>query len=297
MLILALWLQDVAEISKTVRQTMAEKSEQLRQQAEQDAAEDSDHDGKEEEGDDKEEVKKDMEKTEKTEGDEVEGQDADGGDDKPKNTDEKEQQSVLPDVIGASMASIEALRNSVPIESLRNAASIESLRNAASMETLRNSLFSFNVGSKIESLESMGSKLLNSADQFLGSLSGENAYDDSDSEGESEELSARRFRLLALQEDSETYTEPPMDVETFQKWKSATPETELAEIQAEVLEHYPTVRTKFTELVPSVVDSDTFWAHYIYKASLLAAQEQRGAELLEHGTSIQVVVRSGDVWY
>jgi len=36
-------------------------------------------------------------------------------------------------------------------------------------------------------------------------------------------------------------------------------------------------------LVRQIAQADVFWAHYIYKASLLAAQEQRGADLLEHG--------------
>uniref|UniRef100_H3H6J8 BSD domain-containing protein n=1 Tax=Phytophthora ramorum TaxID=164328 RepID=H3H6J8_PHYRM len=150
-----------------------------------------------------------------------------------------------------------------------------------SLTSVGSKLTSLNVGSSLGSLEAMGSKLLNSADEFLGSLAGEAAFDDDDELSESE-LSARRFRLLALQEDSETYSEPPLDVETFEKWKATTPAEDLAEIQKEVLENYPTVGTKFTELVPSIVEADVFWAHYIYKASLLAAQEQRGADLLEH---------------
>ncbi|KAH7459418.1 BSD domain-containing protein 1 [Phytophthora ramorum] len=150
-----------------------------------------------------------------------------------------------------------------------------------SLTSVGSKLTSLNVGSSLGSLEAMGSKLLNSADEFLGSLAREAAFDDDDELSESE-LSARRFRLLALQEDSETYSEPPLDVETFEKWKATTPAEDLAEIQKEVLENYPTVGTKFTELVPSIVEADVFWAHYIYKASLLAAQEQRGADLLEH---------------
>jgi hypothetical protein len=249
----------VAEISKTVRQTVQEKSEQLRQRAEEDAAEDSDA-GEEGEG---------KHKAEKSGG----GEDEDATEAGKTNEDAKTGEAAEATVEEAAAAPADVIGNSI--------------------EALRNSLFSFNVSSKIEalnvggrieSLESMGSKLLNSADKFLGALSGENAYEDSESEGESEELSARRFRLLALQEDAETYVEPPLDLETFQKWKAATPATELAEVQTEVLEHYPTVRAKFSELVPSAVDADTFWAHYIYKASLLAAQEQRGADLLEHGT-------------
>ncbi|KAF4134124.1 BSD domain-containing protein [Phytophthora infestans] len=150
-----------------------------------------------------------------------------------------------------------------------------------SLTTVGNKLTSLNVGSSLGSLEAMGSKLLNSADEFLGTLAGDNMYENDEELSESE-LSARRFRLLALQEDSETYVEPPLDVETFEKWKATTPAEELEEIHKEVLENYPTVGAKFTELVPSLVEADVFWAHYIYKASLLAAQEQRGADLLEH---------------
>ncbi|KAE8909748.1 hypothetical protein PF005_g20758 [Phytophthora fragariae] len=151
-----------------------------------------------------------------------------------------------------------------------------------SLTSVGSKLTSLNVGSGLGSLEAMGSKLLNSADEFLGTLAGDDAAYDEDEELSESELSARRFRLLALQEDSETYVDPPLDVETFEKWKLSTPQEELAEIQQEVLENYPTVGAKFTELVPSVVEADVFWAHYIYKASLLAAQEQRGADLIEH---------------
>ncbi|TYZ59545.1 hypothetical protein PybrP1_005133 [[Pythium] brassicae (nom. inval.)] len=132
----------------------------------------------------------------------------------------------------------------------------------------------------------VGAKLLHSADGLLGSLAGERADGDGgDSDGgdsDSDVLAARRFRLLALQEDADTYVEPPADAATFAKWQAATPRAELEALQAEVLTHYPAVVDKFAELVPSVVDADAFWAHYVYKAALLAAQEQRGADLLEH---------------
>ncbi|KAL3659041.1 hypothetical protein V7S43_015925 [Phytophthora oleae] len=149
-----------------------------------------------------------------------------------------------------------------------------------SLTSVGSKLTSLNVGTSLGSLEAMGSKLLNSADEFLGTLAGDSVLDEE--ELSESELSARRFRLLALQEDTETYIEPPLDVETFEKWKLTTSAEELAEIQKEVLENYPAVGAKFTELVPSVVEAEVFWAHYIYKASLLAAQEQRGADLLEH---------------
>lgn len=152
----------------------------------------------------------------------------------------------------------------------------------------RGSFFSFGGAlpslTSLSSLEAMGSKLLNSADEFLGALAGDfpGTTDAEDLQNESE-LSARRFRLLALQEDADTYIDPPMDFETFQKWQTGLSEQDWQTLRDEVLAHYPTVGAKEQELVPDVLPSETFWAHYLYKASLLAAQEQRGADLLEHG--------------
>lgn len=155
----------------------------------------------------------------------------------------------------------------------------------------RGSFFSFGGAlpslSSLSSLEAMGSKLLNSADEFLGALAGDapGATDTEDLQSESE-LSARRFRLLALQEDADTYIDPPLDFETFQKWQAGLSDQDWQTLRDEVLAHYPTVGAKEQELVPDVLPSETFWAHYLYKASLLAAQEQRGADLLEHGRHI-----------
>ncbi|KAJ0394154.1 hypothetical protein P43SY_009840 [Pythium insidiosum] len=147
-----------------------------------------------------------------------------------------------------------------------------------------NSMFSF---SNL-SLESVGSKLLHTADELLGTLAGSAHLDEDivppnfEAQTEEEKLeTARRYRLLALQEDSETYLVAPVDAETFAKWRESVSADELASIQQEVVAHYPTVAAKLAELVPVSVSADDFWAHYIYKASLLAAQEQRGADLLE----------------
>uniref|UniRef100_M4B9S2 BSD domain-containing protein n=1 Tax=Hyaloperonospora arabidopsidis (strain Emoy2) TaxID=559515 RepID=M4B9S2_HYAAE len=148
-----------------------------------------------------------------------------------------------------------------------------------SLTSVGSKLTSLTVGGSLESLEAMGSKLLNSADEFLGSLAGEAPYED-EQELSGSALAARRFRLLALQEDEKTYMEPPVDVKAFEKWKSEISAEALAEVQKDVLDNYPTVGHKVTELVPLVVDADVFWTHYIYKASLLAAQEMRGADLL-----------------
>lgn len=151
-------------------------------------------------------------------------------------------------------------------------------------QSRRGSLFSF-AGL---SLEAVGSKILQSADGLLDTLARAGAVEGEVEEYEEEETaedklaSARRYRLLALQEDAHTYVHPPMDVETFKKWRKALPDDEFQSIQDEVLAHYPTVAEKLAELVPASVSAEDFWAHYIYKASLLAAQEQRGADLLEH---------------
>ncbi|CAK4849970.1 unnamed protein product [Aphanomyces euteiches] len=142
--------------------------------------------------------------------------------------------------------------------------------------TVKASLFA--IGSR---LESVGSKFLSSADEFLGGLVGDTP---AKAPPAPEELSSgRRFRLLALQEASDTYLDPPADFDTFQTWKASLSPEDFQAFQADVLQHYPAVQEKFNALVPSSLDADTFWSHYLYKSSLLAAQEQRSALLLEKG--------------
>ncbi|GMF39360.1 unnamed protein product [Phytophthora lilii] len=236
--------EDVAELSKNVRQNMQEGRLSV-----------------ERPGDDEQQ---DEHQDEKTQGQDQHGETQDEQD--PLTS---LKNSLFAFDVGSTLGSLNSVGSSVQ----------------GSLTSVSSRLGSLNVGGGLGSLEAMGSKLLNSADEFLGTLAGDVVEDEQLSESE---LSARRFRLLALQEDSETYVEPPLDVETFEKWKLTTPAEELAEIQTEVLENYPTVGAKFSELVPSVVEADVFWAHYIYKASLLAAQEQRGADLLEHGAEEEI---------
>ncbi|RHY22991.1 hypothetical protein DYB25_002914 [Aphanomyces astaci] len=70
-------------------------------------------------------------------------------------------------------------------------------------------------------------------------------------------------------------------------WKRNLPQDDdMQLLQSEVLVHYPVVQDKLEALVPGTVDADTFWSHYLYKASLLAAQEERRALLLEKGSTV-----------
>ncbi|KAH9058721.1 hypothetical protein Ae201684P_006062 [Aphanomyces euteiches] len=79
--------------------------------------------------------------------------------------------------------------------------------------TVKASLFA--IGSR---LESVGSKFLSSADEFLGGLVGDTP---AKAPPAPEELSSgRRFRLLALQEASDTYLDPPADFDTLGKLPS-----------------------------------------------------------------------------
>ncbi|ETN09820.1 hypothetical protein F442_08146 [Phytophthora nicotianae P10297] len=244
--------EDVAELSKNVRQNMQEGRLSVDRNDEEE-----DEESKQDQDDEKQDKPKDPTQSATEE----------------KVEDEDPLTSLKNSIFSFDMtSSLNSVGSSVQ-------GSLSSVQ--GSLSSVGTKLTSLDVGSSLGSLEAMGSKLLNSADEFLGTLAGDAAYENDEELSESE-LSARRFRLLALQEDSETYVEPPLDVETFEKWKLTTSAEELEEIQKEVLENYPTVGAKFTELVPSVVEADVFWAHYIYKASLLAAQEQRGADLLEH---------------
>ncbi|POM74015.1 BSD domain containing hypothetical protein [Phytophthora palmivora] len=240
--------EDVAELSKNVRQNMQEGRLSIDRN-------DSDEESKQVQDQDEKQDQKPKD---------------------PTQTSTEEEQEQDQDPLTSLKNSLFSFDVSSSLSSVQG--SLTSVQ--GSLTSVGSKLTSLNVGTSLNSLEAMGSKLLNSADEFLGTLTGDVAYEDE--ELSESELSARRFRLLALQEDSETYIDPPLDVETFEKWKLTTPAEDLADIQKEVLENYPTVGAKFTELVPSMVEADVFWTHYIYKASLLAAQEQRGADLLEH---------------
>ncbi|KAI9910417.1 hypothetical protein PsorP6_010324 [Peronosclerospora sorghi] len=145
-----------------------------------------------------------------------------------------------------------------------------------SLTSVGSKLTSLNVGASLESLEAMGSKLLNSADELLGTLAGDTVEGEDDDGVSEEELRARRCRLVALQEDATTYIEPPRELEPFETWKRGISMDDVAALQKEVVEMYPTVGTKFTELVPSMVDAQTFWMHYLYKASHLIAERGNG---------------------
>ncbi|KAG7381124.1 BSD domain-containing protein 1 [Phytophthora pseudosyringae] len=250
--------EDVAELSKNVRQNMQDGRLSVDRSS------------------DDEEAKQDQDRDQE--------KDQDKQDRKPKGptltATEEQDEDDMADPLTSLKNSLFAFDVSSSLNSVGSSVQGSLTSVQGSLTSVGSKLTSLNVGTSLGSLEAMGSKLLNSADEFLGTLAGDSAYEDE--ELSESELSARRFRLLALQEDSETYVDPPLDVETFEKWKLTTPAEQLAEIQKEVLENYPTVGAKFTELVPSVVEADVFWAHYIYKASLLAAQEQRGADLLEH---------------
>ncbi|EGZ22958.1 hypothetical protein PHYSODRAFT_554542 [Phytophthora sojae] len=253
--------EDVAELSKSVREgrLSIDRSDG-----------DSDQEEKDEDQDKDKDKDKDQEPKDPTQTDTEQEEDGEDPLTSLKN-------SLFSFDVSSTLGSLNSVGSSVQGSLTSVGSSVQ-----GSLTSVGSKLTALNVGGGLGSLEAMGSKLLNSADEFLGTLAGDDAAYEEDEELSESELSARRFRLLALQEDSETYVDPPLDVETFEKWKATTPAEELAEIQQEVLENYPTVGAKFTELVPSVVEADVFWAHYVYKASLLAAQEQRGADLLEH---------------
>lgn len=261
--------EDVAELSKSVREgrLSIDRSDG-----------DSDQEEKDEDQDKDKDKDKDQEPKDPTQTDTEQEEDGEDPLTSLKN-------SLFSFDVSSTLGSLNSVGSSVQGSLTSVGSSVQ-----GSLTSVGSKLTALNVGGGLGSLEAMGSKLLNSADEFLGTLAGDDAAYEEDEELSESELSARRFRLLALQEDSETYVDPPLDVETFEKWKATTPAEELAEIQQEVLENYPTVGAKFTELVPSVVEADVFWAHYVYKASLLAAQEQRGADLLEHGKASLIIL-------
>ncbi|KDO30029.1 hypothetical protein SPRG_05219 [Saprolegnia parasitica CBS 223.65] len=169
----------------------------------------------------------------------------------------------------------ETMESKPAAEATDEAAPADSSKARELQASVTASLFAFGA-----TLESVGSKLLTSADEFIGGFAGDEANDTHD-EPLDEAASARRFRLSAMQNADETYVEPPANMDAYTKWRQAISDDDWAALCAEVIEHYPTIDTKRQELVPELVSEDAFWGHYLYKASRLAAQEQRSAQLLQ----------------
>ncbi|EQC35952.1 hypothetical protein SDRG_06695 [Saprolegnia diclina VS20] len=178
----------------------------------------------------------------------------------------------------------ETMESKPAAESTDEAAPADSNKARELQATVTASLFAFGA-----TLESVGSKLLTSADEFIGGFAGDETNDTAADEPLDEAASARRFRLSAMQNADETYVEPPTNADAYTKWREAISDDDWAALCAEVVEHYPTVDAKRQELVPEMVSEDAFWGHYLYKASRLAAQEQRSAQLLQ-----KVAGASGD---
>ncbi|CEG41315.1 Uncharacterized conserved protein, contains BSD domain [Plasmopara halstedii] len=254
--------EDVAELKKTVRHNMQEGRLSVDRR----------------ESDESEEMTENMDDSDQVKQDQDQGQDRRSVESTQTLIEEKGEAEDTLTLLKNSFFSFD-VTNSFHSVSSTVQGSLNSMQ--GSLTSVSDKLQSLNVTSSLGSLEAMGSKLLNSADEYLGTLAGDIPNNEVEELSEIE-LSAQRFRLLALQEDSETYVDPPLDLETFEKWKLAINPEELVDIQKHLLENYPAVGSKLRELVPSVVDADVFWMHYIYKASLLAAQKQRGADLLQH---------------
>jgi hypothetical protein len=209
---------------------------------------------------------------------------------KKKRTNSQNSQSEerIEEANNANDASTVTVKTNITDTSAALATTTDNYSTSSSSSSSSSSLFGFQLNKT--QLEAMGAKILNSADEYLSS------WTDSIDPTASKRVvvvagkastdtqtvldNARRFRLLALQEDAETYIIPPMDVDTFQKWCLSLSCEERQSLQTQVLKHYPIVGHQFKELVPSSVHEDDFWSHYLYKASLLAAQEQRKINLL-----------------
>ncbi|KAG6508755.1 BSD domain-containing protein 1-like [Zingiber officinale] len=128
-----------------------------------------------------------------------------------------------------------------------------------------------------------------SREAILSLESGADSGDESSSEPRlpaSSAVSSRIYSryemlLLAMQSDVSTFTEDPEDTDNFSKWRSEFDLASKAEEMENLCNENDTLDGFLNKLVPSIVDYNTFWCHYFYKAHKLKQAEDARAKLVK----------------
>lgn len=93
-------------------------------------------------------------------------------------------------------------------------------------------------------------------------------------------------QLNAIQSDVNTFSEEPEDLEDYEEWKSGFPLDEKGEEVQNLIGENGVLEGVYRRMVPSVVDSETFWCRYFYRVHKLKQQERVRARLVKRAISI-----------
>ncbi|RZC81278.1 hypothetical protein C5167_043833 [Papaver somniferum] len=123
----------------------------------------------------------------------------------------------------------------------------------------------------------------------------ENASNNFDSNNQERNYNIRNSRtyssrfeanVYAIQNDMNTYTEELIDLDEFKKWKSGFDLEEKGEEIENLLDENNVMEGIYSKLVPSVIDSETFWSRYYFRVYKLEQVEDARANLVKRAISV-----------
>ncbi|RZC52401.1 hypothetical protein C5167_020829 [Papaver somniferum] len=92
--------------------------------------------------------------------------------------------------------------------------------------------------------------------------------------------------VYAIQNDMNTYTEELIDLDEFKKWKLGFDLEEKGEEIENLLDENNVMEGIYSKLVPSVIDSETFWSRYYFRVYKLKQVEDARANLVKRAISV-----------
>jgi len=93
-----------------------------------------------------------------------------------------------------------------------------------------------------------------------------------------------KAKILALQNEPNTYLVSPADEHDFSTWKSTWKLQDQTDEISQTLASNSTMEELHTKLVPLSISYATFWERYFYKLHKLNQEEDRRAELIARAT-------------
>ncbi|KAK2982250.1 hypothetical protein RJ640_016380 [Escallonia rubra] len=102
-------------------------------------------------------------------------------------------------------------------------------------------------------------------------------------------------QIRAIQSDINTYCEEPEDLGVYNEWKLGFALDERAEEIEDLLEENGAIDDIYREVVPRVVDDETFWGRYFYRVFRVMRAEEARVKLVKRAISGEEEELSWDV--
>ncbi|CAL9114950.1 unnamed protein product [Musa textilis] len=161
-------------------------------------------------------------------------------------------------------------------------------RSESVIQTYRRDLAEFGTGLKKET-EAVGKAAARAVRDFGGSVgrgTGKEAVETGDDSGPTNTASSSRrysrfdVELLTVQSEVRTFSEDPEEAEDFSKWRSEFDLVEKKEEIENLCRENGALLRLLNKLVPGVVEYETFWFRYYYRARKLKQAEDARVKLV-----------------